>query len=358
MNAGKMTDRIIAFLRGVFGPIRGGLAHINVVASMIFAGVSGAAVADASSVGTIMIKAMEDEGYEPDYSAAVSGASATVGPIIPPSVPMVVAGALAELSVVRLFVGGIIPGLLMGIFMMGVVIIVAHRRNHPKFPRMSMGDVLKRLINSGADLILPIAIIGGIVFGVFTPTEGAGIAVLAALFIGILLHHDLTIPLIIKCAKNTLVVTAEVLLIASVAIAFGWVLTYEHVPQTLISFIAGISVSRHIVLFIIILSLLLLGCMIAGMATLLIAVPILIPLAPLLGIDPYHLTLIIVLATMLGTLTPPVGVTLFIVASVGNRPIGAVVKEMLPFLGANVLVLLLLAYIPDLALLLPRLIYG
>ncbi len=358
MNESDMTTRIIHFLRTIFGPIRGGLAHINVSSSMIFAGISGAQVADVSSVGTVMAKAMKDEGYDMDYAAAVSAASATVGPIIPPSVPMVVAGAMAGLSVSQLFMGGIVPGILMGLAMMGVVAWVAKKRNHPKHGRVPLREVWKSFLNSFLDLFLPILVIGGIVVGWFTPTEGAGIAVLAALILGFLIKRTLTWKKVKECAFETIIVTADVLLIAAVCVLFSWILMYERIPQNLIEMVTSMTIHPSLLLLIIIIALLILGAFIAGMATLLIAVPILMPLVPVLGLDPYHLVMIIVIATMLGAITPPVGTTLFIMSSVTNRPMFGIVKEIVPFLIVNILVLLAVAYIPQITLFLPDLFYS
>jgi C4-dicarboxylate transporter, DctM subunit len=357
MNESNMTNRIIEFLRTIFGPIRGGLAHINVSSSMIFAGISGAQVADVSSVGTVMAKAMKDEGYDIDYAAAVSAASATVGPIIPPSVPMVVAGAMAGLSVSQLFMGGLVPGLLMGFAMMGVVAWVAKKQNHPKHSKVPLHVIWKTFLNSSLDLFLPIIVIGGIVVGWFTPTEGAGIAVLAALILGFIIKKTLTIKKVIECAYETIIVTADVLLIAAVCILFSWILMYERIPQDLILMVTNMTIHPSLLLLLIIFALLVLGAFIAGMATLLIAVPIVMPLVPVLGMDPYHLIITIVIATMLGAITPPVGTTLFIMSSVTNRPMFGIVKAMVPFLIVNILVLLLVAYNPEISTFLPNLFY-
>jgi C4-dicarboxylate transporter, DctM subunit len=350
MNETGMADRLIELLRPIFGPIRGGLAQINIVDSMIFAGISGSQIADASSVGTVMTKHMEKEGYDIDYAAAVSAASATVGPIIPPSIPMVVAGAMAGLSVSQLFVGGIIPGFLMGFAMMGVVAWNAKKKNHPKHARVSLSIFWQSFLNSFFDLFLPVIVIGGIIVGWFTPTEAAGIGVFAALFLGFVVKRDLTWEKVKKCAYETVMVTADVLLIVSVCVLFSWVLMYERVPQNLIEIITNMTIHPSLLLFIIIIALVILGAFIAGMATLLIAVPLLMPLVPILGLDPYHLMIIIVIATMLGAITPPVGTTLFIMSSVTNRPIGGIVKAIIPFLLANIFVLFLVAYIPQLSM--------
>ncbi|WP_085506143.1 TRAP transporter large permease [Thalassobacillus devorans] len=357
MNASGMTGRLLKFARNLIGHIRGGLAHVNVLTSMIFAGVSGSAVADTSSVGTVMIKAMKDEGYETDYAAAVSASSSVVGPIIPPSIPMVVAGAMAGLSVTQLFIGGIVPGILLGLAMMVVVAIIAKKRDHPKFERASYKTIMQSFTNSILDLVLPAIVIGGIVFGLFTPTEGAAVAVLAAMVLGVI-HKDLTLRKVRECAYQSIIVSAEVLLIAAVAILFGWILMYEQIPQNLIQYVTDMEMSKYLFLIIINLILLALGAFIAGMATLLIAVPILVPIAPFLNMDPYQMVVMIVLATMLGTITPPIGPALFIISSVSKRSVGAIAIQTIPFLVACVVVLLLVAFIPAVSLFLPDLIYG
>jgi tripartite ATP-independent transporter DctM subunit len=346
MNAGGMTERMIKLLRTTFGGIRGSLAQINVVSSMIFAGISGAAVADASSIGTIMIKSMKDEGYDVDYAAAITAASATVGPIIPPSIPMVVAGAMAGLSVSRLFVGGIIPGILLGVSMMIIAAFIAKKKNHPIYPRASVKEIAISFKEAGIDLLIPGLVVGGIVLGWFTPTEAAGITVLSALILGFIIHRDLTWQKLVDCAYDTILVTAEVLLIGAVAVMFSWVLTYERIPQNLIQYVLDLNLSPAMLLFIINIIILILGALIAGMATLLIAVPVILPLAPILGLSPYHLVMVLVFGCMLGTITPPVGVTVYIVSSISKRPIGAIVKAMIPFLIVSIGVLFLITYVP------------
>jgi len=354
MNAGGMTDRIINFLRGLFGPVRGGLAHVNIVSSMVFAGVSGSQVADASSVGTLMVKVMTDDGYDIDYAAAVSAASATIGPIIPPSVPMVVAGAMAGLSVTRLFLGGMVPGILMGLGMMLVAAILAHIHKHPKHAAVPLMEILKAFRSAFIDLLVPVVMIGGIVFGFFTPTEAAAIAVFGAIIIGMFVRREISVKKFINCIVETVIVTAEVLLIAAVCIVLSWILVYEQVPQNLLTFLVGLEMAPGVFLFLIVIMLLILGMMVAGMPTLLIAVPLLLPMASYLQIDPYHLTMIIVLVTMMGGLTPPVGTLLFIMASVTKRPMGAIVKAMVPYYGILFVVILLVTYVPAISTWLPR----
>jgi C4-dicarboxylate transporter, DctM subunit len=356
MNSGGMTDRIIAFLRCFFGPLRGGLAHVNIVASMVFAGVSGAQVADASSVGTVMVKVMTDDGYDIDYAAAVSAASSTIGPIIPPSVPMVVAGAMAGLSVTRLFLAGVVPGVLMGVGMMLVAGVIAAIKNHPKHAAVPVSEFLRTFRAGFIDLLLPLVVIGGIVFGVFTPTEAAAVAVFGSIFVGGIVHHEITIRKFVRCAYETVMVTAEVLLIAAVCVVLTWILVYEQVPQSLLSLLVRIDFAPAVLLFLVNLILILLGMLVAGMPTLLIAIPLLLPIVGILGIDQYHFTALIVLVTMMGGLTPPVGTLLFIMSSVAKRPIGAIVKAMLPFYGVLFVVILLVTYVPQLTTWLPKVV--
>lgn len=353
MNCGGMTDRMIRFLRTIFGPFKGGLAHVNIVSSMVFAGVSGAQVADASSVGTIMVKVMTDDGYDIDYAAAVSAASSTIGPIIPPSVPMVVAGAMAGLSITRLFLGGVVPGLLMGFGMMLVAGILAHIHDHPKHPRVSLHEFWIALKGSFVDMLLPVVMIGGIVFGFFTPTEAAAVAVFGAIIIGVFVHREITWKSFMNSIYETVVVTAEVLLIAAVCVVLSWILVYEQIPQLLLTLLTQVQMAPWIFLLLIVFLLLVLGMMVAGMPTLLIAIPLLLPMAGPLQIDPYHLTMIIVLVTMMGGLTPPVGTLLFILASVAKRPIGAIVRAMAPFYVQLFVLILFVTYVPGLTTWLP-----
>ncbi|WP_316978266.1 TRAP transporter large permease [Shumkonia mesophila] len=348
----SMGPRIIRFANSIVGGMKGGLAQVNIGTSMIFAGVSGAALADVSSIGTVMYRSMVDEGYDPDYAAGLSAASAAVGPIIPPSIPMIVAGSMVEVSVARLFMGGIMPGLMMGVGMGVVAYILAHLKNHPLSPFRGFREIFLSLSASFLDLTMPLVVIGGIVFGFFTPTEASAIAVLYILGIGGL-RREINWAKIKACGISAVRTTGEVLFIASMAVMFGWALVYSEVPQHLVQSAIDSGLSIFWLKFIMILLLIFLGTFLSGLEALLVTLPLFIPVVEAMGLDVFHMTLVIVMAAMIGTITPPVGLTLYVISSVSGRTIWAISRAMMPFLLVNVLVVFLTAYIPQIATFIP-----
>lgn len=356
MNVGGITDRIFAFASSAFGHIRGGLGHVNVIASMIFSGISGSSAADAAGLGRVEIKAMKEAGYRPEFAAAITAASSTIGPIIPPSIGFVLYGAIAEVGVDWLFMAGILPGLLMGFMLMLAIYVqvLIGAEDCPRTPWPGARTVLIAMWRAAPALAAPLIIVGGIVTGVFTPTEAGVIAVLFALVIGLLSGtirlHSL-VGTLISAVRST---AAIMFILASVGV-FAWVLTVERVPDLVAAGMFAVSSKPWIIWLLILLTLLVLGLFETASANLLIVTPLLLPIAPALGIDTVHLGVVLVFALMVGQITPPVGITLFIVTEISGLPMGRIVRALIPYVLAMLVSLLIVTYWPDMVLMVPRL---
>lgn len=357
MNTAGITDRIFNFCNVLIGHVRGGLGHVNILASMIFAGMSGSAVSDAVGLGQIEIKAMKDQGYDSDFSAAVTAASATIGPIIPPSIPMVLYGVLGNVSVGALFIGGIIPGVLMGLFMMITVSIIAKKRGYPIQKRAKLVTILKASGKAIFPLLCPVILIGGIWSGIFTPTEAAAVAVLYSLFLGMVLYRELNWPSFIKVLKESLDDTCVILFIISAASVYGWLLARYQIPSGIAEKILSITTDPWIILLLINGFLLIVGCFLESLAAINILTPILLPLVIKVGIDPLHFGIIMVLNLMIGLLTPPVGMVLYAVQRVADVPFARLQKSLLVFFIPLLGVLLLITLYPPLVTWLPSLVW-
>jgi C4-dicarboxylate transporter DctM subunit len=344
MSRGGMTQQLVTFCKVLVGWLRGGLAYINVVISMIFAGITGAAVADTSAIGSILIPAMQREGYDTDFSAAVTATSSTIGPVIPPSIPFIIYGVLGEVSIASLFLAGIVPGVLLGVFMMGVVAYYAHKRNYPKETLPTLKEALTSFYQAGLVLIMPLIILGGILSGVFTPTESACIAVFYALFIGLFVHRDLKLKDLPKILIDTGATSSLVMLVIGMASIFSWVLASEQVPQKVTEAILSLTENRIVILLLMNLVLLIVGTFMETAASLIILTPVLLPLMTNIGIDPLHFGVILVLNLVIGLTTPPVGVCLFIACSIGNTRLELVSRAIVPFLFSSIAVLLIATY--------------
>ncbi len=358
MNHSGVTRRIFDFADTVSGWITGGLGHANIVASIIFAGMSGAAVADAGGLGTIEIEAMKEKGYDVDFSAAVTAASATIGPIIPPSLPMIIYGVLADTSVGGLFIGGIIPGLLMGLSLMVMVYFIAKKRNYPKRNFPSIKELWKSFKEAFWALLAPIILLMGILSGVFTPTEAAVVAAFYALILGLFIYNEITIRDLPKMILSTVETNGVVLALVMTAVLFGWNLSVAQVPQTMGRMLTSISENPLIVLLIIDLFLLFVGLFMEAIAAMMILVPILLPIAHSLGISPIQFGLIVILNLMIGTITPPIGVVLYVTANVAKVSFERVAKATFPFLIPLLIVLLLVTIFPQLTTFLPGILMG
>ena len=358
MNTGGVTERIYGFARALVGHFTGGLGHVNVTGSLIFSGMSGSAIADAGGLGLLEIKAMKEDGYPADFAGALTCASCIIGPLVPPSIPMVLYGVIANASVGALFLAGIVPGLLTALFLMVHVYFYARRRNFPRHPRSTLPQLWAAFRRAFLALVTPVIIMGGIFGGIFTPTEAAAVAAIYALALGLFIYGDLRfsdLPRIFKEAVNT---SAVVGFIVAGASLFSWVLARERVPQQIAEAFLGISDNPHVILLVINVVMLVLGCFMEGIAIMILMVPVFMPVIQQLGIDVNHFGVIVVMNLMIGILTPPFGVALFTVAKVGNIPFEHLARAIMPFLPPLLLVLVLVTHFPGLVMWLPRLVYG
>ncbi len=355
MNGCGMTDRIIRFCNNMVGHIRGGLSLANIGASMVFSGISGTAISDTASIGSVMIPAMKKEGYEADFACAVTAASSTIGPIIPPSLPMIIAGSLTGLSIGKLFLAGAVPGLMLAMGLMMVSLIISQKRNHPKQAKASWRMRGKSLIHAFWALLMTFIILFGIIGGLFTPTEASVIAVLYALLIGTFFYRTLNWKSIAAVMKNSAGTTASLMILVGFANLFGWILVSEQVPQGLADLLLSITENKFLLLLMINILLIIIGSFMETIAALLIVYPILLKVAVFAGIDPIQFSVIAVLNLIIGLNTPPVGVCLFVASGIGKVPLEKVAKAGLPFLLISIVVLLLVSYIPALSLYLPGL---
>lgn len=355
MNYGGLTEKIIAFCNRLTGHIRGGLALANIGASMLFAGISGTAVSDTASIGSVMIPAMKKEGYDAGFSCAVTAASSTVGPIIPPSVPMIIAATLSGLSVGKLFLAGAIPGLLLGGGMMVLTYFIARRRQYPKYPKSSFQQIVRSFVDTFWALLMTLIILFGIIGGVFTPTEASIIAVVYALLVGKLVYKRLNLRNVQVIILDSMKTSASLMILIGFANLFGWILITERLPQMISAGILDITHNKYLVLLLINLLLIFVGTFMETIAALLILFPILLKVAVTVGVDPIHFAVIAVLNLIIGLTTPPVGVCLFVASSIGKVSIGEVSKASLSFLLVSLLVLILVTFFPELSLFLPQL---
>lgn len=360
MNSGGVTKRIFGFAESLVGHFRGGLGYVNVLASMLFAGMSGSASADAGGLGSVEIKAMRDAGYDDFFTIGVTGSSSLIGPIIPPSIPFVIFGAIANVSVGGLFIGGVVPGLIMAVSLFIMVFIVARRRNYPrgKMPPFAtyFRNVLTSFMSAFFALLTPFIIIGGIWSGMFTPTEAAAVATVYALVVTIYVYRDQKwkdIPPVI--AEVIRIVPRAILIVAS-ANLFGWIMNYERVDQFLMSALFDFTTNKYVILFIISIILFILGMFLEVVSAIMLLLPLLQPIIMALGIHPIHLGVFMVLNLMIGLVTPPVGFVLYMLSIVADVPVKEVIKILLVWIIPIVITLFLILYIPDLVMFLPRLL--
>jgi tripartite ATP-independent transporter DctM subunit len=356
MNQAGITSRIFNFARAIVGWLPGALGHANVIASIVFAGISGSAVADSAALGNIEIKSMVDQGYPKEYAAAMTCASATIGPIFPPSIPMVIYAGIASVSVGKMFVGGMVPGLLIGFALMILNHFIAKKNHYPRDEKLPLLKILSLFIQSFLPLMTPVIIIGGIVSGVFTPTEAAAFTVLYACILGFFVYRELKLSALPGIMMETIITSGVVLFIISGASLFSWILTVGQLGKALTALAAGIG---GVIPFIIITNLifLFLGMFMETTAILIVLTPFFIPIAQAFHIDLVHFGVMMVLNLMIGLSTPPFGLGLFTVSQVAQMKIENVVKGILPFIPVLIIVLILVMFIPQLTLWLPGLIY-
>lgn len=359
MNHSGATRRIFRLASVMVGHITGGLAHVNVLASMLFSGMSGSAVADASGLGTVEIRAMFDEGYDKSFSAAVTAASSTIGPIIPPSVPMVIYGVISGTSIGALFMGGIVPGVIMGVGMMVVIFVIARRRSmNVKRAKPSVKELSEAFMQALPSLFLPVIILGGIWGGIFSPTEAAAVAVVYSALLGFLIHRELKPsdagPILYTAGKNT----ASIMLIVAAAGLYGWLISTEQIPQLVRTFLLGVSENPIVIILIINVILLIMGMFMELIAILTITVPVFLPVATAIGLDPVYFGILVVLNLMIGFLTPPFGLNVFIMQKISKVPFYAIIRELIPFMAVLVVTLLLMVFFPELVMAIPNMVYG
>ena len=358
MNQGGISRRIFDFANSLVGHIRGGLAHVNILASFIFSGMSGAAAADVAGLGQIEIKAMEEAGYDKDFSCAVTGASATIGPVVPPSIPLVLYGVLANTSVSKLFIGGLVPGILMVISLMALSAIISEKRNYPKGERFRMDHLLRSFKEAFLPLLTPVIIIGGIWTGVFTPTEAAAVAAFYAAFLGIVVYREVKIKDILDNFKHVAVTSSAILFILACAMIYNSALTRTQVPELITNTLFSVSQNPIIILILLNLVLFIAGCFMSTAATITLFTPLFAPLLPKFGIDPLHFGVVMVLNLMLGQLTPPFGIVLYVLVRIGGIEFDRLVKACVPFYIPIAIVLILIIAFPFLVTFLPTLVFS
>lgn len=358
MSTGGLTLRLINFSRVIVGHITGSLALINVMASMFFSGISGSCVSDTSAIGSVLIPAMKKDGYSPEFSAAVTGSSSTIGHIIPPSIPMILIGVMQEMPIGKLFLAGAIPGLLLGFALLAVSYIISKKRKYPKEEqRADFRTVVRASIDGFFVLIMPLIVVCGIVFGVVTVTETG---VLACIY-GVVLsfcYKDISLRTFWNTVRDSAVSVGNLLIILATASFFGWVLVNTGIANQLTDVILSISTNKYMVLTLLVLALLIIGCGLDVIAMIFIFVPVMLPLVERIGLDPYHFSAVFVLCMGIALLTPPVGIILFMISDMSEAPLLKVIKEIVPFLLVQIAVLAAVMYIPAISTWLPNLLFN
>jgi len=358
MSAGGITTRIVRFATALVGWITGGLAHVVIVVNMIMAGMSGSAVADAAATGSVLIPAMVKAGFPPPFAAAVTAAAATIGPIIPPSIPFVLIGSIAQVSIGRLFLGGAVPGVIMGVFLMAAAYWVAKRHGYTVDQRPNVREMVATFWPAIPALLMPLIIMGGILSGIATPTEAAVLGVIYAGFLSVVVYRELSLRDVYRICWRMGSSTAAIMLTISGAVLLGFVATAEQMGPKLIKFFLTLSTDPYMLLFIINVALLILGWVMEPVPIILLTVPIFFPVLTRLGLDPIHLGVVMTLNLMIGLLTPFVGLNVFITAAIAATPVTQVARALIVFILALILVLFLISYAPGLVTWLPNLVFG
>lgn len=356
MNHGGITERIIRFANAIVGWMRGGLGLSNIVGSMLFGGISGTAVADAASIGGVMIPGMKKAGYPADFSAAVTAASSTVGPIIPPSVPMIIVGSLSGISVGKMFLAGAIPGVLMGLAMMVTCYIISVRKNFPRQSWQGLRELWRAFLSAFWALAMTAIIIGGLLSGIMTPTETAVVASVYAFLVGTFVYRELPMPKLPGIIIDSAISSAAILGLVGFANVFGWILVSERIPQAISTAVLSITDNKYAIILLINLLLLFVGMFMETIAALIVLFVPLLALATSVGIEPLHFATFAVLNLMIGLTTPPVGVCLFVCANIARIPLMPIVRAIIPFLLTNIAVLMLVSFVPKTATWLPSLL--
>ena len=355
MNAGSISDRLLKFCVALVGRFRGGLGHVNVVASLIFSGMSGSAVADAAGIGKLIIDMMIKSGrYSPGYAAAITAATATIGPIIPPSIPLVLYALVSDTSIAALFLGGIVPGLIMGAVLMGTNAWIAHKRNFGEEEAIPLLQLPGITLNAAPALLMPVILLTCIYSGVTTPTEAAAIAAFYALLVSAFLYRTLKFKTLYDVFVDSARSAASVGVVIGASMILMYVVIQENVPQMISDVMAGSDVSPLVFLIIVNLLVLLLGCVLDATVIILVIVPLFIPTCNALGIDLVHFGVLIVVNSMIGLITPPYGILLFVISAVSQIALKEMIREIWPFLGILVAALFVMILVPDIVLWVPR----
>ena len=358
MNVGSLSDRLLDFCRALVGRFRGGLGHVNVVSSLIFSGMSGSAIADAVGMGRIIINLMTKDGKYPGaYAGAITAASAIIGPIIPPSIPMVLFALVSDTSIGFLFLAGVMPGLILGVMLMGMNAWQARIHDFPMEDPVPLRELPRITLRAVPALLMPVILLVGIYGGVTTPTEAAALAALYAFLASTVFYRSVSLNQAYETVRNSARSTASVGFLIAGALAFNYVVTIEQVPNVIRDLLGDQELTRLSFLLMVNALLLLLGCLLEANAILLVIVPIFLPTALALGVDPVHFGVIVVVNTMIGLATPPYGLLLFVVTSITRSPIRETIRHLLPFLAILIAGLAIITFLPDLVLWLPRL-YG
>ena len=347
LNTSQITMRIFRFADSLVGHVRGGLGHVNVVGSMIFSGMSGSAVADVAGMGAIEVKAMLDAKYDRAFVAAVTAASAVVGPIIPPSIPAILYGSIAEVSVGKLFMGGVVPGFMMGFAMMGAVWWISRRRNYPAGARVPLAEIVVRFVAALPSLLAPVLIIGGMMAGIFTPTEASVIAVLYSVVLAVFVYREMSFKALVGCLARSATTMGVFLMMLATGSVIGLLATRERLPVLIEDWIRGSGTNPNVALLLIMLALLILGCFFDATAILVMTTPFLAPLAASLGLEPVHFGIVMICMVMIGGITPPFGVLMFIACQLTGATMTEFVRDSVPFLVALVAIVLFVAFVPQ-----------
>lgn len=356
MNGGGITRRILNFCNSFLGHFRGSLALVNIVASMVFAGISGTAIADVCSLGSMLIPAMVEDGYDDDFSVAVTAASSVVGPIIPPSVPMVIAGSCVSISVGKMFQAGIIPGILLGLALCIPTCIISTKRNYPRHERASWKIRLETTRDAIWAMLMPVILLGGILSGVFTPTEASIVTCVYALIVGVFVYKEIKLTDVPRIVWENIRACASIIVLIGLANVFAYILTAERIPQMVANSILSITDNRVVVILLINVVLLFVGMFMESLAAILITFPVLLPVATAVGMDPVHFALMAILNLMLGLTTPPVGMCVCTGAQIGKISAFKAFRATVPFLATSLIVLMLVSFVPQLTLWIPSIL--
>ena len=358
MNSGKITEKIFDFALGLVGRFKGGLGHVNVLASLVFAGMTGSAIADASGLGKMEIEAMKNEGYDPEFACAITASSAVIGPIFPPSIPMVIYAMYSGVSVGALFLGGMVPAVLLGAALMIYIAVMAHKRNYPVSARMGLKRFMMATISAIPALLTPVILLAGIYTGIMTPTEAGAVAGFYALIVSILVYRNLGWGELKNILVETVKGVGTVSLMIGAAACINYIAAKEQISTLIATFITNTTSNPYMFLFIVNVAILVLGMFIDTSVIQSVFVPLMIPIATAMGIDLLHFGLVCVLNMMIGLCTPPFGMLLFITSGVSSTPLKGIIKEVILPMIVMLIVLAIVTYIPDIVLFLPRVFMG